>query len=153
MSRCLVHLAPALAVGLVAGAAQAVAPSIPNRTVLLQGLDKVTARVSRIEARVGQEVRFGTLVITPEACLTTPPTEPPESAAFLAIRDAGPVGEGREVFSGWMFGSSPAVSALEHPVYDVWVLECREPAIEPAPPPPAAAPSSRSRPVAPPPAR
>ena len=106
------------------------APSIERSVVVLQGLDKVTARVSVLEVPVGREQIFGTLAITPRACLETPPTEPPESAAFLEIaltdRDAGAGEEegGGEGFIGWMFASSPALSALEHPVYDVWVIGC-----------------------------
>ena len=106
------------------------APSIERSVVVLQGLDKVTARVSVLEVPVGREQIFGTLAITPRACLETPPTEPPESAAFLEIaltdRDAGAGDEegGSEGFIGWMFASSPALSALEHPVYDVWVIGC-----------------------------
>jgi hypothetical protein len=65
------------------------------------------------------------------ACRETPPTEPPESAAFLVIRELPPVSEVErapvDLFSGWMFASSPAVSALEHPVYDIWVVDCAEP--------------------------
>jgi hypothetical protein len=120
-------------------------PSLPNVEAVLQGLDKVTARVSEVEAVVGAEARFGTLAITARACLESPPTEPPESAAFLEIRDVGPVGDGRTVFSGWMFASSPAVSALEHPVYDVWVVGCAEPvAVAPDGEPPASSPPPSS---------
>ncbi len=94
--------------------------------VVLQGLDKVTARVSAIEAPIDVPVRFGTLEIVVRTCHKAPPEKPPESAAFLEISDLRP-GEPRvELFSGWMFASSPALSALEHPVYDVWVLDCRE---------------------------
>ncbi len=93
---------------------------------VLQGLDKVTARVSAITAPVGRLVRFGTLEIIVRACHKTPPEEPPESAAFLEIRDSKPGEAPVALFSGWMFASSPALSALEHPVYDIWVLDCRE---------------------------
>ncbi len=91
---------------------------------LLQGLDKTTARVSTFEAPVDGTARFGTLQITARACRKKPPTEPPESVAFLEIVDIRPDSPAVEVFSGWMFASSPAVSALEHPVYDVWVIDC-----------------------------
>lgn len=107
--------------------AQVRGPVFEHRVVVLQGLDKVTARVSPVRAALGEPVRFGTLEITVEACLETPPTEPPESAAFLAIRDLPPAQEPSPVFSGWMFASTPALSALEHPVYDVWVVDCEEP--------------------------
>jgi hypothetical protein len=91
---------------------------------LLQGLDKVTARISTIEAPVGQPVRFGTLEIIVRHCDKTPPEERPEAATFLQISEIKR-GEPTEVlFTGWMFASSPALSALEHPVYDVVVVDC-----------------------------
>jgi len=100
---------------------------------VLQGLDKTTARVSTVEAPVGGIARFGTLEIVARACHKKPPTEPPESAAFLEITDVRPDSPAVRVFAGWMFASSPALSALEHPVYDVWVIDCRKgPPIEPA---------------------
>ena len=92
---------------------------------VLQGLDKITARVSTIEAPIGEETEFFSLRITPRACDKRPPEEPPESAAFLEIEEAKEGEEARALFSGWMFASSPALSALEHPVYDVWVLDCK----------------------------
>jgi len=92
---------------------------------MLQGLDKTTARVSSFAAPIGIPSRFGTLQITARTCHKKPPTEPPESAAFLEIVDVRPDSPAIPVFSGWMFASSPAISALEHPVYDVWVVDCR----------------------------
>lgn len=100
----------------------AVPPSVAG--VMLQGLDKVTARISTFPVSTGEEVRFGTLSIRVRACHKTPPTEPPESTAFLEISDVRPDAEPVQLFSGWMFASSPALSALEHPVYDVWVVDC-----------------------------
>ena len=94
-------------------------------TAVLQGLDKVTARISTLEAGVGQTVRFGSLEVTVRACRKHPPEEPPESAAFLEIREKKADEETKLLFSGWMFASSPALSALEHPVYDLWVVDCK----------------------------
>ena len=99
-------------------------PGAPAAAVL-QGLDKTTARVSTFEAPIGGVARFGTLAIAARACYKKPPTEPPESAAFLEIVDVRPDSPAVKVFEGWMFASSPAVSAMEHPVYDVWVIDCR----------------------------
>tara|TARA_B100001964_G_scaffold208527_1_gene241210 strand:+ start:512 stop:940 length:429 start_codon:yes stop_codon:yes gene_type:complete len=94
-------------------------------TAVLQGLDKVTARVSTFSAPIGQTVQFGTLEIITRVCDKRPPEEPPESAAFVDVSEAR-LGEPTvSVFRGWMFASSPALSAMEHPVYDVWVLDCR----------------------------
>jgi hypothetical protein len=103
------------------------APAAANTTAVLQGLDKITARISRLEAPVEQPVRFGTLTIVVRACNKRPPEEPPESAAFLEIDEKRPGDtETRRIFSGWMFASSPALSAMEHPVYDIGVLNCVE---------------------------
>ena len=102
------------------------APARPHRAAILQGLNKTTARVSTIEAPIGVVARFGTLEITARACKKKPPTEPPESTAFLEIVDVRPDSPSVAIFTGWMFASSPAISALEHPVYDVWVIDCAQ---------------------------
>jgi hypothetical protein len=111
----------------------------PEPTAVLQGLDKITARVSRFDAPVGQAVRFGTLSIVVRDCEKSAPEDRPENAAFVQIDENRPKEQRYRLFSGWMFSSSPALSALEHPVYDVNLLECRSP---PAPVTPAPAASS-----------
>ncbi len=93
---------------------------------VLQGLDKITARISTFEAPVGQPVRFGTFEITVRACDKRPPEETPESAAFLEVVEVRADSPATELFKGWMFASTPALSAVEHPVYDVWVIDCRK---------------------------
>ncbi len=93
---------------------------------VLQGLDKVTARVTTLEAPVGEVVRFGTLEIIARTCEKRPPEEPPESASFLDIWEVRPGEAAVSIFRGWMFSSSPALSAMEHPVYDVWVVDCHK---------------------------
>lgn len=97
---------------------------ISGEIAVLQGLDKVTARISTIRAELGRAVRFGTLIITVRKCLETPPEEPPEVSVFLEIFDLRQGMAPELVFSGWMFASNPALSALEHAVYDVWALDC-----------------------------
>ena len=93
--------------------------------VLLQGLDKVLARVSSMMVRVGGVVEFNTLRIQVRACYESAPVEEPESATFLEIVEVRPQSEEEIIrFSGWMFSSSPSLSFLEHPVYDVWVVKC-----------------------------
>ena len=111
----------------------------------MQGLDKITARVSQFNAPVGQTVRFGTLSVTVRDCRRSPPEERPENAAFVEIYESRPGEEKERLFSGWMFSSSPALSALDHAVYDVNLLACRPasgslPPPAPAPPVPAPAP-------------
>ena len=91
----------------------------------LQTLDKITARIDSLELFVDQPANFGTLEITLRHCAFRPPEAPPEHAAFLEIRDLGYVEATPEiVFLGWMFASSPAISSLEHAVYDVSVTAC-----------------------------
>jgi len=130
--RCVIGLAIlAGGLALLAGVARA------ETIAVLQGLDKTTARVSRFDAPVDKAVRFGTLVITVEACVKKPPEEPPETAAFLIIDEVRP-GDANNVvstrvFSGWMFASSPAVSALEDPIYDINVLDCKSDSTSAAP--------------------
>jgi hypothetical protein len=94
-------------------------------TAVLQCLDKVTGRVQEVEVPVGRTVNFGSLRITAEACRKAPPIEAPEAASFLEIDEVKPDEAAVRRFSGWMFASSPALSAMEHPVYDVWVLDCK----------------------------
>jgi hypothetical protein len=105
----------------------AAAPAVT--AAVLQGLDKTTARVSTVEAPLDKPVRFGTLIITARACNKKPPEEPPNTTAFLEINEARAQGQAntdvQHLFSGWMFAQSPALSTLEHPVYDVTVLDCK----------------------------
>jgi hypothetical protein len=129
-----------LATALVFGAS-APAFADPYGVAVLQALDKVTARVTTLEAPLGETVKFNTLEIIARACDKKPPEETPESTAFLDIWEARTGEPMQSVFRGWMFASSPAVSAMEHPVYDVWVIDCKNPITneskDPAPVPPA----------------
>jgi hypothetical protein len=113
--------------------ALAAAPACAREVAVLQGLDKVTARVSTFDAPIDEPVRFGSLEIVARTCQKRPPEETPESAAFLEIRDIKPGESPVKVFEGWMFASSPALNALEHPVYDIWVLDCRNDSSSPGP--------------------
>jgi hypothetical protein len=108
-----------------------------KRLAVLRGLNKITGRAIDIEAPAGVAVRYGSLLITVRYCYTRPPEEPPETTAFLQIDDVQPGQEPARVFSGWMFASTPALHALEHAVYDVWVITCRTNAPGPTPPAPA----------------
>ena len=97
----------------------------PYGIAVMQGLDKVTARISTFDAPVGTFVKFGTLQIIARTCDKKPPEETPESAAFLDISEVRPGEPTVTVYRGWMFASSPAIAAMDHPVYDVWVLDCK----------------------------
>jgi hypothetical protein len=114
-----------LAVGLMAGSAGLAADLVYDKAQL-QGLDKVSGRIVSIEAPVGQTVHFGTLEMIVRTCRKRPPEEAPESAAFIDIWEIKTGEAAASLFRGWMFASSPALSALEHPVYDVWLVDCSE---------------------------
>jgi len=120
----IVQLPCLVVAGLIACSQPAAATYLQTDTTVLRWLDKVTGRVSTLEAWVGDTVSIGTLSIEVQTCMTRPPEETPESAAFLKIWDRRASQAPTEVFSGWMFASSPALSAMDHAVYDVWVLDC-----------------------------
>jgi len=92
--------------------------------VRLRALDKITARTVSFDVNVGETVKFGDVYIRPQTCKEPPPIEEPESLAFLQIWEKTPENKSKWIFSGWMFASSPGLSAMDHPVYDVWVLDC-----------------------------
>ncbi len=102
--------------------------------VKLRAIDKITARTTTFQANVGSTVKFGSLYIKVQSCRKAPPIEQPESASFLQVWEVkeepgqaeGQQGKAEWVFSGWMFASSPALSYMDHPIYDVWVLDCLE---------------------------
>jgi hypothetical protein len=110
--------------------AWAVVPAGERPFVVLRALDKVTARVEELNVPVGQPLKFGTLLITVKACRATTPEEMPEAAAFLDVSEFKPGEDGAAVFRGWMFASSPALSAMQHPVYDLWVTGCGNEAVK-----------------------
>jgi hypothetical protein len=140
--RLLLAAVPAL----VAMAGAAPAKMIPEPIAILQGLDKISARTSKIEAPVGATIHFGTLSIDVRDCEQSPPEDPPENAAFLQIYETPPGEDTKRLFSGWIFSSSPALSELEHPVYDVTLLSCKAPPAPPAPaPPPEPSPNPRGK--------
>lgn len=111
--------------------AEMAAPIVPPGTmpqvygVVLGGLDKIAARTAKFEVELGKSVPYNTLTITVHTCRTRPPEEPPESAAYVDVEERKPDGSQAKLFSGWMFASSPALNALEHPIYDVWVVSCK----------------------------
>ena len=107
---------------------------IESQTAELQLLDKITARISTKSVPVGGGTEFGTLELRVHYCAYRPPEEPPENVAFIMIFDNGYAEKKpkaaqkaqKALFSGWMFASSPAISGLEHPVYDVTLLSCHK---------------------------
>ena len=109
------------------------AEDIHNPVAVFAGLEKVMAVTTNFEVKIGEEVKFGNLIVKADVCNTKPITEDPKTAAFVEIDEIGKDGDKKRLFSGWMFAESPGLNGLEHPVYDVWLAGCRDPN---APPPP-----------------
>jgi hypothetical protein len=101
------------------------AERLENQVAVFAALDKVTARLKPLEIPIGETARFGALKVTPRVCYTRPPTEPPQTDAFVEIDEIKLNGEQQRIFTGWMFAQSPGLHALEHPVFDVWLTDCK----------------------------
>ena len=118
---------------------------IANPTAVFAGLDKITGRIISFDVAINETVRFGALEVTPRACYSRPPTEAPATDGFIEVDELTLQGEIKRIFSGWMFAASPGLNAVEHPIYDVWLTDCKgapPPAVAdatPAPPKPTAA--------------
>jgi hypothetical protein len=108
-----------------AGGLPALADKIKHPTVVLAGLDKITGRIITFDVAIDETVQFGTLQITPRVCYTRPPTEAPQTTTFVEVEDVTTSHETKRIFSGWMFAASPGLHAVEHPVYDIWLNDCR----------------------------
>jgi hypothetical protein len=110
-----------------AAVAPTTAPPKPTGPLelIMRGLDKISGRSTTLVAPIGKPIHYATLTITAHYCYSTPPTETPETAAFVQIDDHRPDQPGRRVFSGWMYASSPGLHGMEHPLYDVWVMTCK----------------------------
>ncbi len=92
--------------------------------VRLRALDKITGRTQTFDSKINEVLKFGSLFIRVRSCQKAAPTEKPESASFIQVWEDTPEQEPTWIFSNWMFASTPALSAMEHPIYDIWVLEC-----------------------------
>ncbi|MBE7202418.1 MAG: DUF2155 domain-containing protein [Parafilimonas terrae] len=132
MSRTLSRAIRALSLGAALLAASPVfvarpvlADKIKNPTAVFSGLDKITGRIVTFEVAVDETVQFGALQLTPRVCYSRPPTEPAKTTAFLEVDEVTLDNKYRRIFTGWMFAASPGLHAIEHPIYDVWLLDCK----------------------------
>jgi hypothetical protein len=125
---------------LFAGRAQA--EIIQNPIAIFSGLDKIMGQTTSFEDGIGEEKKFGSLVVKADVCDTRPITEDPKTAAFVEVDEERTDGSRKRIFSGWMFAESPGLNAVEHPLYDVWLTGCRDPN---APPPPVETPPDLSK--------
>jgi hypothetical protein len=100
---------------------------IDNKRAVFVGLDKITGRTIKFDAALGETVQFGALQVTPRTCYTRPPTEATNTDAFVEVDEVTLKGDIKRIFTGWMFASSPGLNAVEHPIYDVWLIDCAAP--------------------------
>lgn len=125
------------------------AQKIVNKKATFSGLDKITGRIINFDEDIGETVQFGALRVKTDACYTRPATEAANTDAFVEVDEITLQGEVKRIFSGWMFAASPGLHGVEHPIYDIWLTDCKEPqqtiataapdpATKPAPPPPPA---------------
>ncbi len=124
---------------------------ISNPTAIFSGLDKITGRIIKFDVAINETVQFGALQVTPRVCYSRPPTETPNTDAFVEVDEVTLQGEIKRIFTGWMFAASPGLHAVEHPIYDVWLTDCKggeQPAVAEAPaePPQAKPPAKRPAP-------
>ena len=99
---------------------------VANPTAVFSGLDKITGRIFPFEVAVDETVQFGALQVTPRACYTRPPTEPQNTTGFVEVDEITLDGKMRRIFSGWMFAASPGLNAVEHAIYDAWLVDCKQ---------------------------
>src|SRR5487761_2722412 len=119
------------------------AQKIVNKKASFSGLDKITGRIINFDEDIGETVQFGALRVKTDACYTRPATEATNTDAFVEVDEITLQGEVKRIFSGWMFAASPGLHGVEHPIYDLWLTDCKGPdatvvSAQPDPPKPAA---------------
>jgi hypothetical protein len=122
---------------------------ILNKKASFSGLDKITGRIINFDEDIGETVQFGALRVKTDACYTRPATEAANTDAFVEVDEITLQGEVKRIFSGWMFAASPGLHGVEHPIYDIWLTDCKGPettivSAAPEPPKPVAAPAPQA---------
>lgn len=121
------RILPALALAAATAAAgPAAAEKIANPVAVFTGLDKITGRIITFDVYVDETVQFGALRVTPRVCYARPATEAAQTDAFVEVDEITLDNKIQRIFTGWMFAASPGLNAVEHPVYDVWLNDCKE---------------------------
>ena len=109
---------------LAAGGA-ALADKIKHPRAIFSGLDKITGRIISFEVAADETVQFGSLQITTRVCYTRPATEAPQTTSFIEVDEVDTANQFKRIFSGWVYAASPGLSGIEHPVYDIWLNDCK----------------------------
>jgi hypothetical protein len=103
----------------------AAADKIKHPIAVFSGLDKITGRIITFEVATNETVQFGSLQITERVCYSRPPTETPQTDSFIEVHNIDANNDYKRIFTGWVFAGSPSLHALDHPVYDIWLLRCK----------------------------
>ncbi|PCH81697.1 MAG: glycosyl hydrolase family 5 [Hyphomicrobiales bacterium] len=127
------RLALSIILGLLTYIQPAVAEKIENPVSVFAGLDKVSGRVTQFDVYIDETVQFGSLQLTPRVCYSRPETEKQKMTGFIEVDELTLNNKVRRIFNGWMFASSPGLNAVEHPVYDIWLIECKQTSDVPPP--------------------
>lgn len=98
---------------------------IENRVAVFAGIDKITGRIHSFDVYINETVQFGALQVTPRVCYSRPITEKPKTTSFIEVDEITLDAKIRRIFTGWMFADSPGLNAVEHPVYDIWLKDCK----------------------------
>ena len=130
------------------------ATKITNKKASFSGLDKITGRIINFDEDIGETVQFGALRVKTDACYTRPATEATNTDAFVEVDEITLQGEVKRIFSGWMYAASPGLHGVEHPIYDIWLTDCKVPdqtivSAQPDPPKPPPPPPAQKRPPPP----
>jgi hypothetical protein len=126
------------------------AQKIVNKKASFSGLDKITGRIINFDEDIGETVQFGALRVKTDACYTRPATEAANTDAFVEVDEITLQGEVKRIFSGWMYAASPGLHGVEHPIYDIWLTDCKAPdativSAQPDPPKPPPPPPVQKR--------
>ena len=109
----------------LAGGGAALADKIKHPRAVFSGLDKITGRIINFEVATDETVQFGSLQITARVCYTRPATEAPQTTSFIEVDEVDSASQFKRIFSGWVYAASPGLSGIEHPVYDIWLNDCK----------------------------
>ena len=143
------------ALGAVLGSGQAQAERIKNPIAVFNGLDKISGKILPFDVAIGETVQFGALQVTPRVCYSRSASENPQTTSFIEVDEITLDKKVRRIFTGWMFASSPGLHAVEHPVYDIWLTDCKGGVTTDVPAPPIEVKPAKpkpGKPAAPPPA-
>ena len=124
----------AASIGILVDIAPAFAERISNPVAEFAGIDKITGRITSFDVYIDETVQFGALQVTPKVCYSRDESEAQKIDAFIEVDEITLDRKIRRIFSGWMFADSPALNAVEHAIYDVWLTGCKEKSDVPAPP-------------------